>query len=143
MDPETSLTPFTPWTPEQIEERIAAVRSMDTLDLKDLAESLSEGIEDTPTPMQAYYHAVRAELAARVPIPPWEYDSRSPATPKERVRARENIRTLPDALLDELIEALTLEPGEGELPADMAEDLRWMVEERDARRAGPPPPPAS
>lgn len=80
------------------------------------------------------------ELAFRAPeenyVPAmdiWEFDSRGPATPAEREKARENIRTMDDDGLTEFIEALEVE--EERLPADMAQDLAWMREERAARRA--------
>ncbi len=58
-------TPFIPWSRDEITERIAALPAIATADLQDLAESLSEGIEDIPADMRVYYHAVRAELAKR------------------------------------------------------------------------------
>jgi hypothetical protein len=136
-------TPFIPWSPDEIAERIAALPALAKADLLDLAESLSEGIEDIPVDMQEYYHAVRTEIASRRPLQVWDYTPSKPATAEEQARARENIRSLPDAELDALIESLTMEPEEGELPADMAEDLRLMREERDARRAAQQPPPGT
>jgi hypothetical protein len=62
---DTSLTPFIPWSADEIRERIAALPALATDDLRDLAECLSEGLEDIPESMQAYYRAVRAELGGR------------------------------------------------------------------------------
>jgi hypothetical protein len=136
-------TPFIPWSPDEIAERIAALPALARADLLDLAESLSEGIEDIPAEMQAYYHAVRAEIASRRPLQVWDYTPSKPVTAEERVIAQQNIQSLPDAELDALIESLTMEPEEGELPTDVAEDLQWMREERDARRAARQPPQGS
>lgn len=141
MSTEIPLTPFVPWTPTEIEQRIACLPNMAIEDLRDLAESLSEGLEDIPPEMQVYYQAVRTEIASRQPLPIWDYDSRGPVKPEEQAMARENIRSMTDAELEVFIESLTMEPDEGELPASLVEELAWMKEERDGRRAAPPPPP--
>lgn len=65
MDPEIPLYPFTPWTQEQLTASLAALPGLAAADLLDLAECLSEGLEDLPEAMQGYYRAVRAELASR------------------------------------------------------------------------------
>lgn len=65
MLPDPPPYPFVPWTDEEIAERIVALSRLAWQDLQNLAEFLSEGLEDIPPEMQAYYRAVLTERAKR------------------------------------------------------------------------------
>lgn len=65
MNEEYELYPFQPWTPEEKAQALANIKEMSDAVLQDMAESMSEGLEDLPADMQESYRAMRAEQKRR------------------------------------------------------------------------------